>query len=100
MPFPHSEREIYGRNPLEEVVCQLRFPAILEIAAEQPAKFQNKVRRQYPLFEIDRPGISPDIPWPKEIAEFIGKLPVAQSAGDATYKFLTEDSNRFISLTS
>jgi len=51
MPFPDSKRAFYGKNPLEEVVCQLRFPPILRIEVETPAVFQDKVRQVFPLYK-------------------------------------------------
>ena len=50
MPFPQSTRVIYKNNPLENVICQIRFPAILKIDSEIPAEFQEKIRNQYPNF--------------------------------------------------
>ena len=43
MPFKDTERVIYNKNPLIEVVCQLRFPRILTISETQPTSFQEKV---------------------------------------------------------
>ena len=51
MPFPDSERVIYQRNPLLEVICQLRFPSILRIDSEAPAVFQERVRKEYPMYQ-------------------------------------------------
>jgi len=31
MPFPEVKRVIYEHNPLDKVICQLRFPPILRI---------------------------------------------------------------------
>jgi uncharacterized protein (TIGR04255 family) len=50
MPFPASERVVYANNPLHEVVCQLRFPTILQITAAEPAAFQDRVRASYPFY--------------------------------------------------
>jgi hypothetical protein len=44
-PFPESERIIYAKNPLESVICQLRFPAILKISSEPPVEFQETLRK-------------------------------------------------------
>lgn len=52
MVFPESPRVIYQRNPLAEVVCQLRFPAILGITAEAPARFQEAIRDRYPVLQV------------------------------------------------
>ena len=62
MVFPESPRVIYRDNPLEEVVCQVRFPAILKIT-ETPIDFQERIRDRFPLLE-QRPAIDlpPDIP--------------------------------------
>jgi uncharacterized protein (TIGR04255 family) len=51
MPIPKSARVIYQNNPLEEVICQLRFPPILRIDTEAPAKFQERIRKDYPAFK-------------------------------------------------
>lgn len=48
--FPETPRVIYAKNPLFEVICQLRFPAILKIDSEIPAGFQEKLRASFPLF--------------------------------------------------
>lgn len=50
MKFPESPRVRYTRNPLAEVICQLRFPKILRIEKEAPVDFQEAVRADYPLF--------------------------------------------------
>jgi uncharacterized protein (TIGR04255 family) len=52
MPFPRSDRVIYRNNPLAEVICQLRFPAILKIDAEPPATFQDQIRVEYPEYRL------------------------------------------------
>lgn len=50
MPFPPVDRVRYEVNPLEEVICQLRFPPILRIDAEVPSAFQDKIREDYPSY--------------------------------------------------
>jgi uncharacterized protein (TIGR04255 family) len=52
MPFPVSERVIYRKSPLVEVISQLRFPTILKIEVEAPAEFQDEIRRDYPLYSL------------------------------------------------
>lgn len=49
--FPDAPRVIYDKNPLEEVVCQIRFPSILEIETTVPSEFQSRIRAQYPEYE-------------------------------------------------
>jgi len=50
MPFPEARRVIYKRNPLDRVICQLRFPPILRIDTEIPARFQDRIRKDFPGF--------------------------------------------------
>ena len=52
MPFKSSKRVIYEKNPLVEVVCQLRFPRILTIDEKSPADFQERVREAYPIYNV------------------------------------------------
>ena len=50
MPFPEKPRVIYEKNPLDQVVCQLRFPPILKIEKGVPADFQDRIRSDFPDF--------------------------------------------------
>ena len=50
MSFPKVERVIYKKNPLDRVICQLRFPPILRIDAESPVEFQDCVRKEFPYY--------------------------------------------------
>ena len=34
-------RTVYGKAPIHEVICQLRFPTILSINEREPAGFQD-----------------------------------------------------------
>src|SRR5262249_12393586 len=65
MSFPYSPRFVYQKNPLEEVICQVRFPTILKIASEPPAAFQDRIRVAYPLFQerhsVEIAGMPPGI---------------------------------------
>lgn len=95
MPFPPSPREVYDNNPLTGVICQIRYPAILEIAANSPAQFQNAVRGDYPWYEQKSPGI------PKELSDLLAGLPFPMPPipQQPEHHFFTEDRNRSISLT-
>lgn len=48
----------YRLSPFLSVTCQIQFPAILTISRELPASFQDKMRKDYPLFQAthDRKG--------------------------------------------
>lgn len=50
MLFPEVKRVIYKKNPLDRVICQLRFPPILRIDAETPVEFQDRVRKEFPYY--------------------------------------------------
>lgn len=52
MTFPDAPRVHYEINPLDEVICQLRFPAILKIEVELPSIFQEKIRKYYPYYSV------------------------------------------------
>lgn len=54
-----SGRQIqYEKNQIVEMICQLRFPAILSIDTREPADFQELVRGDYPRYasEQDKSG--------------------------------------------
>jgi len=51
MKFPDRDRVIYTSNPLQEVICQIRFPRVLEIESRLPVDFQKTVAQRYPLLE-------------------------------------------------
>ena len=48
--FSEDVRCIYENNQLGEVICQLRFPEILSIETELPAKFQDAIRSVFPRY--------------------------------------------------
>ena len=43
-------RERYLKNPLVEVIFQLRFPTILNINSQPPVEFQERIREYYPFY--------------------------------------------------
>ena len=107
MPFPEATRVIYQRNPLDQVICQLRFPPILRIDAEIPAEFQDKVREYFPSY-------SETSEWKVDLSQnVIGAIPpelltqILQSSGNKNYEFTSEDglwkinlARTFIALTA
>ncbi len=52
-----EQRCIYERNPLAEVICQLRFPEILSIETELPAAFQERIREVFPRYTLRKEGL-------------------------------------------
>src|SRR5437870_4982310 len=71
MAFPESRRVIYDKNPLVEVISQLRFPTVLTIEAELPARFQEKLRGDYPIFDDGSASGAAEL-IPQEIARLFG----------------------------
>jgi uncharacterized protein (TIGR04255 family) len=61
MRFPESPRVVFRKSPLVEVTVQLRFPPILRILAQSPAEFQDAIRDEYPLYEVEAPTPKPSI---------------------------------------
>jgi uncharacterized protein (TIGR04255 family) len=102
MPFPDSPRVVYRKNPLNQVICQLRFPPILRIDSEVPADYQEMIRYQYPLFkqQVVQPDMLPPLP-PQEV---IQALPQAIKetffhTGKTAYDFISEDEVWVVRLT-
>jgi uncharacterized protein (TIGR04255 family) len=97
-PFPDSQRVIYSPNPLAEVICQLRFPPILRVAAELPAAFQDKIRRAYPILR-ERRGTDFEMPpgMPAAVSEIVRGLPTKRPG---SYEFISEDEKWKVVLAS
>jgi uncharacterized protein (TIGR04255 family) len=98
MPFPDAKRVIFEKNPLDRVICQLRFPPILRIEAEIPSAFQDAVRKWFPNYS-ESSDLKLEVP-----AELKGKLPVEilalmQSGGFKNYAFFSENGDWKINLT-
>jgi uncharacterized protein (TIGR04255 family) len=100
MPFPESNRVIYRKNPLVEVICQFRFHTILRIDAQEPIDYQEKIREYYPIFR-EKMAASAQLP-----AEILQQLP-QQVRGSRSYEFAKEENlwvvsrnKEFIALTS
>jgi len=99
MPFPEAPRIVFRRNPLDQVICQIRFPPILKIESESPSEFQDRVRTEFPNFEetlgaqvgARLKGIENPPP------EFLGQL--ALLAARKNYQFSSEDGLWKIHLT-
>ena len=105
MLFPETERVIYENNPLEQVICQLRFPTILRIEAETPAGFQERIRREFPQYQ-ERSEFAAILP--PELVQILSQE-VIQSLkpSQKVYEFATNDgsvtvrlASGFVSLTS
>ncbi len=97
MPFPTFDRVLYEFNPLDEVVCQVRFPPILRIDAEPPAGFQEAIRSQYPTYaQSNSVTINLGGNVPPQVAQLMTQLPLGQS--QTSHEFTSRDAAWKISL--
>ena len=92
--FSDEPRCRYSRNPLAEVICQLRFPRILSISAQAPVRFQEELRREYPGFSSRQEPSAPLIPGQPRPADTIN---YQFSSPDGVWRINLTDS--FLSLT-
>lgn len=92
MLFPESDRLEFERNPLQEVIWQLRFPKILSILAKPPADFQDRIRAQYPIY--DTQGSKP----PAQISEALTQMGL-EFEGNMTHRFRSQNRELTISLS-
>lgn len=61
MLYSNNARVHYSRPQLAEVICQLRFPAILSIGAREPADFQEAIRSMFPRYAAKQEQPAPKI---------------------------------------
>ncbi len=86
MLFSSYDRYQYAISPLLEVICQLRFPAILSIAAKEQVEFQERERRDIPRFSSQQ--------------ERLSAKPGSEGAMVTNYSFISEDGAWKLNLTS
>ncbi len=98
MIFPDAPRVLYERNTLDTVICQLRFPQILRIEAEDPVAFQERIRSEYPLLNT-RAQLDLGSVLPAEIAKVVSEnMPLPLRQGRA-YDFTSPDDKWKATLT-
>jgi uncharacterized protein (TIGR04255 family) len=95
-PFPDSPRVHYTRNPLIEVICQVRFPPILRIDSEVPAQFQEMIREAFPLFREEDSPLLPELS--PELSQIV-RASLQQQLPRKSWKFTTEDMTWEVTLT-
>lgn len=93
MLFPESDRVVYSKTPLLQVICQLRFPPILDIGASDPAQYQNLVRQDFPLYE-KRAAVS------QHAASVFQKMSMPLPASATIHVFKSDDGHREINLSN
>ena len=95
---PDSKRVLYNINPLEQVVCQVRFPPILRITSEEPVRFQELIRDKFPLLEEQNAGIDLPDEFSRQLpAELLRMLPTAGTE-KKSYSFSSLDGRWVVGL--
>lgn len=99
--FENQERVRYEKNQLIEVICQIRFPTILTIGANEPVEFQEAVRGAFPRYLVRK-----DQPAPKMAGIGTPNPTLQPQQPVINYNFVSADSmwrlnltNHFIALT-
>ena len=92
--FSASERVLYGKRQLIEVICQLRFPTILSISAKEPAEFQEAIRAEFPRYARNLEKLPP-----KVIGQ-PGAMKLEEQPTVVNYQFLTAASDWKVNLTN
>ena len=91
--FSHTQRCIYQSNQLAEVICQLRFPEILSIAAKLPVDFQEAIRDEFPVYSTRKEMPAPRITGPP------GNLSIEKQEPIINYQFASADGVWRVNLT-
>lgn len=89
-----NRRYRYTVSPLIEVICQLRFPAILSIDTREPADFQEAVRATFPRY-----AVRDEHPAPKITGANTANPRVETQSPVKNYNFTSEDGRWRLNLT-
>ena len=93
MLFSQLPRTHYASHQLREVICQIRFPAILAIDAKEPAEFQEAVRRTFPRYAVKQDRLPPKV-------TLTGGAPQVETPPTVTnYHFVSADGKWKLNLT-
>ena len=93
MAFPDVPRVIYKKTPSEDVISQVRFPAILRIDTEPPAAFQERIRGNYPFYK-NPPALKLPEGMPAEFAAMLAPFGV-----QTAHHFTSRDKQWTVTLT-
>lgn len=91
--FPNPQEVPLIKVPLSEVICQVKFSPILNIAKELPTDFQEAVRIRFPGFEVEQ-GVMFRIPASGAIEK-----PVVDTTPRA-YQFNSADKSANLTLST
>ena len=92
--FSTDARCMYQKNPLAEVICQLRFPEILTIGANVPVDFQEAIRADFPQYSARK-----ETPAPKVMGT-PSNLNIEKQPETINYHFIFADGVWKVNLTS
>lgn len=92
--FSTEPRCLYRNNQLAEVICQLRFPEILTVETEVPAKFQEAIRDAFPHYSVRK-----DAPAPKLVGT-PGNMRMETQQPKNNYQFVSADGTWRVNLAS
>lgn len=90
----NEQRVIYRANQLGEVICQLRFPEILTIEANIPARFQEAIREEFPLYSVRKEAAAP------KLSGAPGAFTLENQPKTNNYQFASSDGVWRVNLTS
>jgi uncharacterized protein (TIGR04255 family) len=86
---------IYSKNPLERVICQLRFPRILRVGVEEPSQFQDGVRDEYPVYEVSDESVQ----LPRGAGQVLARVGFSLSTGNQVHRFKSADERQILALS-
>ncbi len=92
--FSNEPRCHYEKAQLGEVICQFRFPEILSIEAELPARFQEAIRQELPVYSLRKESAPP------AVTNLGGKITIQAPQQNNNYQFATADNIWRVNLTS
>lgn len=92
--FLDTERVQYAKPQLLEVICQLRFPAILSISAREPADFQELIRSEFPRYSRNTETLPP------KVSGQPGSMKLEEQQPVTNYQFLSADGHWKVNLTN
>ena len=91
--FYDTDRVIYAKPQIMEVICQLRFPRILSISAREPAEFQELIRSDFPRYSRNIEKLPP------KVTGQPGAMRLEEQPNVTNYQFLSADGRWKVNLT-
>lgn len=92
--FYETDRVVYAKPQLMEVICQLRFPTILSISAKEPAEFQELIRADFPRYSRNLEKLPP------KVSGQPGNMKLQEQPEVINYQFLSADGHWKVNMTN